>query len=47
MSITNKWEEYEFLGKGGFAEVFRVRLNGKDYALKKIYPYLLKDPMHR
>jgi serine/threonine protein kinase len=47
MSITNKWEEEEYLSRGAYSEVFRVRLHGKDYALKKIFPHLLKEPIHR
>lgn len=47
MSISNKWEEEQYLNKGSYAKVFRVRQHGKDYALKKIYSHLLKDPVQR
>jgi len=47
MSITNKWEEEEDIGKGAYAKVYRVRSHGKDYALKKINHNLMKDPIQK
>ena len=47
MRISNRWEEEQYVNKGSFAKVFRVRKHNKDYALKKIYPHLLKDPIQR
>lgn len=47
MSITNKWEEEQYIGKGAYSEVYRVRLHGKYYALKKIFRSILKNPIHR
>ena len=47
MSLGSRWESEEFLGRGGFSKVFRVREKGTDYALKKIHSYLLKDEKNR
>jgi hypothetical protein len=47
MSITNKWEDEKYVNKGSYAEVYRVKRHGRYYALKKIYPYILKNQIHR
>lgn len=47
MSITNRWEEEIYIGQGGYSEVYRVKQNGKYYALKKIFPSVVKRPILR
>lgn len=47
MSITNRWQEETYIGQGGFSEVFRVKQHGKYYALKKIFPSVVKKPSLR
>lgn len=47
MSITNRWEEETYIGQGGFSEVYRVKQNGRYYALKKIFPSVVKKPILR
>jgi serine/threonine protein kinase len=47
MQIPEKWDEEVYLDKGGYSEVYRVKHNGKYYALKKIFPHLLKNDRHR
>ena len=42
-----EWEDEQYINKGGYSEVFRVKNNGKYYALKKIYPHLIKNDLHR
>ena len=47
MNFGDKWEDEQYINKGGFSEVYRVKLNGKSYALKKILPHLVKSDIHR
>lgn len=47
MSISGRWEEELYISQGGFSEVYRVKENGKYYALKKIFPSVLKKPTLR
>ena len=47
MNFGEKWEDEQYINKGGFSEVYRVTINGKYYALKKIFPHLVKNDIHR
>ena len=47
MNFGEKWEDEQYIAKGGFSEVFKVTINGKPFALKKIYPHLVKSDIHR
>ena len=47
MSITNRWDEEKHIGKGAFAEVYKVKQNGNYYALKKIFKSICLNPNHR
>ena len=47
MYSGEKWEEEVYINKGGYSEVFRVRVAGRDYALKKIHSHIVKNELHR